>query len=104
VARIDYYRQVVSHIKSRPGGLTVFNPGTFPDVEYAKLADILCVFDGCNSDHSIRQLPEWVFGYSASKFWHIVYVVPTSAAMKKAVIAAKQDNAGYFFCHRWSAS
>ena len=97
LAQIDYYRQVVAHIKARPGGLTVFNPGTFPDEEYAKLADVLCVFDGSSSDHSIRQMPDWVFGYPSSKFWHIVYDAPTSAAMKKAISSAMQYNAGYFF-------
>jgi Protein kinase domain/Spherulation-specific family 4 len=97
LASIDYYRGVVSHIRSRPGGLTILNPGTFPDEEYAKLTDVLCVFDGSNSDHSIRRLPEWIFGYPASKFWHIVYDAPTSEAMKRAVSSAKRNNAGYFF-------
>jgi hypothetical protein len=94
---ISYYRRVVSHIKARPGSLAVLNPGTFPHEEYARLADVLCVFDGSHSDHAIRQLPEWVFGYPPEKFWHIVYGALTADAMKKSMAASKQRNAGYVY-------
>jgi Spherulation-specific family 4/Protein kinase domain len=96
-SQIDYYRRVVGHIRARPGALTILNPGTFPDEAYAKLGDILCVFDGSHSDHSVRQIPEWIFGYPATKFWHIVYDTPNASAMKKTLAIARRNNAGYVY-------
>ena len=97
LAHIAYYRQVASYVRARPGGFVVLNSGTFPHEEYAQLADVLCVFDGSHSDHVIRQLPEWVFGYPAAKFWHIVYDAATTEAMKQSVAASKHRNAGYVY-------
>jgi hypothetical protein len=94
---LAYYRALASFVRARPGLLTVLNPGTFPHQEYMDVADVLCVFDGCHSDHLVRQAPAWVANYPPKRFWHIVYDATTAREMRLSLRASAGMNAGLVF-------
>jgi hypothetical protein len=97
ISKTNYYREIQGFIKSRPGLLTVLNPGTFPDESLMNIGDIICVYDGSANDYIIRNIPEWIFNYPPSRFWHIIYAATTVEEMRRVLKKSYTLNAGHIY-------
>ena len=98
-----YYASLNAYVKAKGGpGKTVLNPGTRTSECYASAADILLTFEGSYSSyvHSYSQ-PRWVSSYPPSRFWHVVYATPSTAALAKAITLSEQRHAGYVYATPW---
>ena len=92
-----YYAALNTYIKTKGGiGLTVLNPGTFPDECYMAAGDIVCTYEDNYANYIGLTSPAWVANYSARRFWHIIYNT-TSGNVANALSLARARNAGYVY-------
>ncbi len=61
------------------GGQTVVNPGRAPERCWADAADIVVTFEGSFLAYATHIPPPWMAAFEPSKFWNIVYAVPTES-------------------------
>ena len=90
-----YFKDLYDYIKTR-GGTVILNPGTVPDEEYVKIADMIIMTEGKYADYVNKKFPEWVSKYPATKFGHLVYDTPKDS-LAKAMSLSKERNAGYVY-------
>jgi hypothetical protein len=91
-AHLDFYQRL-SRLARAAGDTIVLNPGAHPDPAYLELADAIVTFEGPWSAYERSFVPEWVWQWSAERFWHLVYDAP-EAALGPALALAAQRNAG----------
>ena len=98
-AKIYYYKQLYAYTKSLSStSVIAINPGTQTVEAYMTVCDIECNFEGDYDDYeNSYTAPAWIGKYSASRFWQIVYDVPTETEMLNVVALAKKRNAGWVF-------
>ncbi len=81
--------------------LTAINLGIQTNQCYlqAQAADVFVNFEGSYATYvnAYGSNPAWVDSAPASRFWHLVYATPDSAAMRHAICLSKQRNAGYVY-------
>ncbi len=61
------------------GGQAVVNPGRPPERCWADAADIVVTFEGSFWAYATHLPPPWMAAFEPSKFWNIVYAVPTES-------------------------
>lgn len=97
-AYLSSYKAVTDYVRaSHPGAYITINPGTTSEECYTQIADTISIFE---NDYSVYQSwtpPAYVTNYPASKFWHIVYNVPTQSALRSVVTKSKRNHAGYVY-------
>lgn len=104
---VNAYRNALDDVRHGNRGATVaINPGTWADECYMGIADAMVVFENTYDVYRDWEPPSWVRAYPAERFWHLVYDVPTEAAMSDVVGYARQRHAGYVYVtdHPWSAT
>jgi len=97
-AYVDDYQDVTSYVRdNHSGAFIALNPGTSPEECYTAIADTLMIFENTYSVYTTWTPPSYVSSYPASKFWNIVYDVPTQADMESVIAESKLDHAGYVY-------
>jgi hypothetical protein len=104
---LNAYRNALHDLRHGHRGATVaINPGTGADECYMQITDAMVVFENTYQVYRSWAPPSWVSKYPTEQFWHLVYDVPTAAAMSDVVDSARQRHAGrvYVTDHPWSAT
>ncbi|KAJ3016632.1 UNVERIFIED_CONTAM: hypothetical protein HDU68_012107 [Siphonaria sp. JEL0065] len=104
VDMVWYYRNVAENIHSGATKgvqkVVVINPGVYPHEEYMGVCDLVLAYEdsfGNYNANSLNELvPSWVGKYSASRFIHYVYGVP-SLLLPDAMDLARQFEAGSIY-------
>ena len=98
-AGLPYYLRCRAAARSEhPKAIVVINPGTPVTEGYMKAADVVLTFEHDYNAYLKRDPdPAWVAKYPARRFYHLVYAVPTPAAMRQMVKLSKQRNAGWLY-------
>jgi hypothetical protein len=101
---VDLYAAISDYISARyPDDHIIINPGMPVDQCYDDIADTIVTFENTyavytDANNPLNQTPAWQLNHpDPSKFWHLVYDVPTEAAMRLAVAESKIRNAGYVY-------
>lgn len=91
-AKIDFYREIYNHIKSRDASLRVLgNPGTFPVEGYAAITDALVTFEGTGASYASydpRETADWLYARVNGTQAMLAHNVTTCPAMQAAVSSA----------------
>ena len=98
-AGLSYYLQCQALARAgHPRAFVVINPGTPVTEGYMRAADVVLTFESDYSNY-LKRTPDapWVAKYPARRFYHLVYAVPTAAAMRNAVALSKKRNAGWVY-------
>jgi Spherulation-specific family 4 len=98
---LQYYQNLSNFVHSPAfKGTVVLNPGTPPATDcWMSVADILVTYENSgitNYQYSYAEMP-WVKNYSASRFWNLLYAVPTEKNMQTAFSLAQQRNVGLIY-------
>lgn len=97
-AYVDDYQTVTNYVRdNHSGAFIALNPGTSPAECYVSIADTLMIFENTYSVYSSWTPPSYVSNYPTSKFWNVVYDVPTQADMEGVISQSKTDDAGYVY-------
>ena len=98
-ANLPYYQQCQAAVRSgQPAAVVVINPGTPVTEGYMGVADVVLTFESDYGAYLKRAAdPAWVSKYPARRFYHLVYAVPTVAAMRIAARLSKQRRAGWVY-------
>jgi hypothetical protein len=91
--RLDFYRAIHRHIKSRDATLLVVgNPGTIPAPGYAEVADVLTTFENRGATYANYDprtpAAEWLYTVPNARQAALVHNVDSCAAMQGVVQAA----------------
>ncbi|HEX8967047.1 MAG TPA: spherulation-specific family 4 protein [Chloroflexota bacterium] len=80
-------------------GLVFLNPGTRGPVDYMSACDVLVTNESTWATYRDRyfQPPDWVTGYPAHRFCHLIHGCPTEREMRIALWLARQRKAGWVF-------
>jgi hypothetical protein len=101
VTTLAYYQALSSYIRSKPGKhLVVLNPGTMPPEDcWMSVADVLVTVEtaGLEAYQNKYTAAAWTHAVPPSRFWNLVYSVPTAAAMQQVVALAQQRGAGWLY-------
>ena len=93
---LPYYRHLAAAVHSRAGGILALNPGTVPDERYARVADLLVVFEGTYASYRTWRPPAWQQRYPRQRFWHLIYDTRTEE-MPQALRTADRRDAGVVY-------
>ncbi|MEV8393144.1 MULTISPECIES: spherulation-specific family 4 protein [unclassified Streptomyces] len=86
-------RRLVGELRRIGAGTVVLNSGVYPAPGYARLADLIVVFEGHWSTYARAfSRPKWTARYPPERFCHLVYGVPP-ALVPLAVRTARQRHA-----------
>ena len=97
----QYYQNLYTYIHAAGGtGITVLNPGTQPFTDcWMNVTDILVNWENSgisNYQHKYVNA-SWVYNYSSSRFWHLLYSVSRQSDMVTAFNLARTRNAGWIY-------
>jgi hypothetical protein len=101
----DQYRAIRDDLRStRPGALTVLNPGSPVPSCYRDAADVLVTFEGSYANYigsPDRQPLDYVpLGWTEQhpdQIWHIVYGATTTGKMERVMALSRERGAGYVY-------
>jgi hypothetical protein len=93
---LPYMQQVTQLLRGKGAEFVVFNHGTYPDVGYASLADLLVTFEGPGSAYAAIEPPAWTLTGDRQRFCHLVYGVP-APELDGVLALAKQRNTGIVY-------
>jgi Spherulation-specific family 4 len=96
VRALPWYERLVSYVRRGGPGVVVLNHGAHPHPGYAVIADAMVTFEGPYAAHRRIEVPDWVRGWPAASFWHLVYGTPESL-MGSALESAAEANAGVVY-------
>jgi hypothetical protein len=96
-ADLPYYQQIADYVHATNGAIIMFNPGDIPNEGYAKIADIVAVFENTYTAWQSFKPPAWFSKYPASRFYAIVYNVPNATNMATVLDLARQRSMGYTY-------
>jgi Spherulation-specific family 4 len=96
----QYYQNLSNYVHNQFNGTVVLNPGTPPATNcWMSVADILLTYENSgikNYEQSYADMP-WVYNYSASRFWNLLYAVQKQKDMQTAFSLARQRNVGLIY-------
>lgn len=88
---LSYYRRLIATLRARdPHIVIALNPGLTPGSCYAKLADVLVVFEGTYDSFRTWQPAAWMTQNNPSRFAAIVRAVPAAAVAQTAAKALRE--------------
>lgn len=90
---VPRYCHTVGAAQGRGAECVVLNHGIYPDPAYARLADLLVVFEGPWSAYQHLRPPAWASRVPSEMFCHLVYAAP-QAVLARALARAGRRNAG----------
>jgi len=93
-----YFSSLCGYVKAIDANSTVVvNAGVYVSEPYMSIADIVVDFEGpCDRYVSAGAPPAWRSKYDPSRFWHIVYDVP-STAVPRVVNTAAVRRTGWLY-------
>ena len=94
-----YYRNLYSHIKSKPVGRNrvIGNPGAAASTPWQlQVADNVVVFEGTAGTYSSWRAPDWTLAQPADAISHLVHTA-SEPAMHEACEKSQWDNAGFVY-------
>jgi hypothetical protein len=94
---LPYYQGIADAVHATAGAITMFNPGTNVDEGYMKMADILNIFEGSESEYAAFTPASWVSDYPSSRFSNLIYAVPDAASMTAVLGQSVARGAGYVY-------
>jgi hypothetical protein len=96
---LHFYRALYDYIKAEPGPDTVMlNPGEATGQCYAAISDVLLTFENDYTTYSVGYVgSNWTSGYPPSRFFHIVFQVPSAADMEDVISTAAERGAGWVY-------
>jgi Spherulation-specific family 4 len=101
ITTLAYYPALAGYISSKVGNhLVVLNPGTMPSENcWMSVADILVTFENPTlaAYQNSYTAAACTHVYPPSRFWNLVYSVPTAAAMQQVVRLAQQRGVGWLY-------
>ena len=101
ITNLAYYDALAKFIRSKPGKhLVVMNPGTTPPENcWMGVTDVLVTFENPTLAAYRGKYVDaaWTHGYPPSRFWHLVFSVPTVAEMQEVAALAHQRGAGWLY-------
>ena len=103
-ASLAYYQSLTSSIHTlMPGSIVIGNPGTpVPEQFFAlSAADVIVTYEDAADDvanpYAAAAPPTWASAYPAARFGHIIYNIPTSAAMRQTLALAESRHVGVVY-------
>lgn len=101
ITNLAYYQALAKFIRGKSGKhLVVMNPGTTPpDNCWMGVADVLVTFENPSlAGYQSKYIDAaWTHAYPPSRFWHLVFSVPTVAEMQQVAALAHQRGAGWLY-------
>jgi hypothetical protein len=101
ITTLAYYQALAAYIRSKDGKhLVVLNPGVMPSENcWMSVADVLVTFENATlaAYQNGYTAAAWTHAYPPSRFWNLVYSVPTAAAMQQVVSLAQQRGVGWLY-------
>ena len=96
--KLDYYRGLYDRIKMVGGqnARIVLNSGTNIAECYMSVGDIIVNFEDAYSNYVNWVPKDWVWNYSASRFWHIVHGT-SQDNLPQVVELSRKRNAGWVY-------
>lgn len=95
---LAYYQSLGNYVHATDGSVVMFNPGTNPAEGYFNgMADILCTFEGSQTDFDAYTPSTFMASYPRSMMAHLIYDVPTSGQMVTDIARSISLNAGYCY-------
>ena len=96
---LAYYSTVSDQAKAGGAPFTiVLNPGNETAECFMGVADVIVTFEGDHEAYVTRyRAPDWVAGYTAARFWHLIYGTPTVPQMQRAVRLARSRGVGWIY-------
>jgi hypothetical protein len=98
-APLNFYRQLYDYVKAEPGpGTVLLNPGDAAGECYAAVSDVMLTFEGDFATYSDGYVASnWTSGFPPSRFFHIVFQVPSVADMENVVSTAMERGAAWVY-------
>lgn len=94
LAGVPYFRSVVAHVHGN-GGVALINFGWTPHQAYMAFTDIANIFEDSAAVYATAyDRPDWILGYPATRFSHIVSDTP-AVRVAEVVALSRQRNAAY---------
>lgn len=93
-----YYQTLTNYVHQQTtNSQTILNIGTVPDQSYMNAGDIIVSFEGNYATYQNVTFPSWVYKYSASRFYNIIYNVPSQAFVIDVLNQAETNNVSYIY-------
>jgi hypothetical protein len=80
LAGVSTYERYLLGLRASGMRFVVLNPGAHPHPAYCDMVNVTVTFEGTWSDYLAMQEPDWVRSRVPSRFSHLVYGTPGSAA------------------------
>lgn len=96
---LHFYRALYDYIKAEPGPNTVMlNPGGATGECYVVISDVLLTFENDYSTYSVGYVGNnWTSTFPSSRFFHIVFQVPSATDMESVISTAMVRGAGWVY-------
>ena len=97
-----YYQNLADNVRRNQvgGRIVILNPGTQPNDDcWMSIANILVTAESSSlQDYIHNYQPEaWFHRYPPDRFWHIVYAVPSTAALDDVIALSLKRGAGWVY-------
>jgi Spherulation-specific family 4 len=95
---LSYYQALTAYVhQEAAGSLTIVNFGTIPPQSQMSAGDIAVTFEGSYSTYQGIRFPSWVNSFPASRFYNIIYGVPSQTSMSQVVSEAAANHVAYVY-------
>jgi Spherulation-specific family 4 len=94
---LSYYQTLTAYVHQSAGSQTIINFGTIPPQSQMSVGDIAVTFEGSYSAYQSTVFPSWVNSFAPSRFYNIIYSVPSQTAMSQVMSEAAANHVGYVF-------
>jgi hypothetical protein len=96
---LKFYTALYDYVKAKTGpSMVLLNPGEATGECYAAISDVLLTFENDYASYSTGYAgASWTEGFPPSRFFHIVFGVPTVADMQYAISNAEERGAGWVY-------
>lgn len=94
-SKLSYYEALTDYVHAQASGAsTIVNFGTVPAQSEMAAGDILVTFEGSAAAYASTRFPSWMTGYPPSRFYNIVYQVPSQLSMLGVLSEAASAGVG----------
>jgi len=95
---LSYYQALTAFVhQEAAGSLTIVNFGTIPPQSQMSAGDIAVTFEGSYASYQGIRFPSWVNSFPASRFYNIIYSVPSQTSMSQVVSEAAANHVAYVY-------
>jgi hypothetical protein len=96
---LQFYTALYDYVKAEPGlDAVMLNPGAATGECYAAISDVMLTFEGDYATYSVGYAgSNWTSSFPSSRFFHIVFQVPSVADMESVISTAMGRGAGWVY-------